>query len=186
GDDTGKWLSETEYFESFRYLIRAIGQGRTSIDVLGSYNFTDDVLVRMVAWAAQAYDYYGGEVPAYHDGDFRPVQSGFARPMYADSPIFIAFTFSSRAFAVFKAPVRVNNAKIISQDVLLIERKALNKALAEDVAQLNNGRELAKRIRANGGTPNPHGLQKEIDEIIPNRIQAKRDRINEIDKLLGN
>ena len=59
----GQWLSENNYFESFRPLIRQIAQGQASIEVLGNYNFTDDVLLKMFSWAYQAYDYYGGQVP---------------------------------------------------------------------------------------------------------------------------
>jgi len=57
------WTTEDKYFEAFRTTIRSIGQGQASIEILGTYNFTDDVLLAMVGWASQAYDYYGGQVP---------------------------------------------------------------------------------------------------------------------------
>ncbi len=63
-DGLGKgWVSESRYFEAFRSTIRKIGQGQASIEILGNYNFTDDVLIAMSSWAMQAYDYYGGQVP---------------------------------------------------------------------------------------------------------------------------
>jgi hypothetical protein len=61
--EDGKWYFEDEYYEKFRTTIRRIGQGEASIEVLGSFNFTEDVLVNMISWALSAYDYYGGQVP---------------------------------------------------------------------------------------------------------------------------
>ena len=80
GDAGARWYSETEYFELFRPQIRAIGQGRASIESLHKYGFTDDVLEAMVGWALQAYDYYGGETP---------LARGNVNAMGFDSPVFI-------------------------------------------------------------------------------------------------
>lgn len=82
------WYSENEYFELFRKTIRAIGQGRKSFEELGNFDFTDDVLVVLFAWAVKAYDFYGGQTPEYHDNEFRPVQSGAITPMHFSSPFF--------------------------------------------------------------------------------------------------
>ena len=56
-----RWYSESEYFGIFRTVIRDIGQGKGSIESLNDYGFTDGVYRAMIAWAAQAYSYYGGK-----------------------------------------------------------------------------------------------------------------------------
>ena len=63
GIGEARWYNEDEYYELYRTTIRRIGQGESSIEVLGSFNFTDDVLLKMASWAMSAYDYYGGQKP---------------------------------------------------------------------------------------------------------------------------
>lgn len=82
------WYEGNEYFEKFRTTIRRIGQGEASIAVLGSFNFTDDVLIAMTAWAVEAYEQYGGE---------KRIANGAATPLYFTSPFFapgIGFRFA--------------------------------------------------------------------------------------------
>ncbi len=79
GEDAG-WYGEQDYYELFRTIIRAIGQGQASFDVLDDFGFTEDVHLAMVGWAVQAHDYYGGEVP---------LARGNINAMDFDSPVFI-------------------------------------------------------------------------------------------------
>ncbi|WP_271765054.1 DUF6443 domain-containing protein [Aquimarina algiphila] len=78
-DAAAGWYSQNQYFELFRSQIRAIGQGRASIESLHNYGFTDEVLLSMTSWALQAYDYYGGKTP---------LNQGNTEAMGVDSPFF--------------------------------------------------------------------------------------------------
>ncbi|MEM9077267.1 MAG: RHS repeat-associated core domain-containing protein, partial [Bacteroidota bacterium] len=79
------WQTEAEYFNSFRRIIRAIGQGKASIEILNNYNFTDEMMEIMVGWSIQAYSLYGGKV----------THSGRISAMGIDSPIFMLASLRS-------------------------------------------------------------------------------------------
>lgn len=79
GSEAG-WYSANDYFETFRTTIRRIGQGQASIEILGSFNFTDDVLIAMTAWAAEAYQQYGGKANRAN-GAITPLD--FSSPFFA-------------------------------------------------------------------------------------------------------
>ncbi len=51
--------------------------------------------------------------------------------------------------------------------------------------QLDNGRRQAARELSQGRAPNPHGLGKEINDLIPNEINKVIKRIREINQALG-
>jgi len=60
-------------------------------------------------------------------------------------------------------------------------RAAVQQSIDEDLIQLANGRKQAADQLASGGTPNPHGLGREIAETIPDRIRQNRTIIDQID-----
>ncbi|TSE03178.1 DUF6443 domain-containing protein [Aquimarina algiphila] len=102
------WYSQKKYFELFRPTIRAIGQGRASIESLHNYGFTDEVLTAMIGWAIQAYDYYGGETP---------LARGNIIAMDFDSPVFmlaslraVATSFLGSSPSGYKAAIAAFNA----------------------------------------------------------------------------
>lgn len=74
--------------------------------------------------------------------------------------------------------------ELISSDILLIEKKFLEKALAEDYAQLQNGRNQIARELNRGHTSNPHGLADEVNRTIPDRIRFKQEAIRKINETL--
>ena len=88
--------------------------------------------------------------------------------------------------AIFKSETQTPgvNRQQITQRVenLKKEQGALEQALKDDRAQLDNGRNMAERLRKEGREPNPHGLGKEINEQLPRDIAAKQERLNEIQK----
>lgn len=69
-----------------------------------------------------------------------------------------------------------------SQDVEAIEREIerLEQVEKELRTQLDNGRAHAAREIAEGRTPNPHGLGREINETIPAEIRAVQQQIRNL------
>jgi hypothetical protein len=65
------------------------------------------------------------------------------------------------------------------------ELSHLRRVESELRTQLANGRRQAVQEIADGRIPNPHGLGKEIDTLIPREIDNVLKRINEINRLLG-
>ena len=60
------------------------------------------------------------------------------------------------------------------------EKAALERALWETRQQLDNGRNLAAKLRNAGMEINPHGLGKEINETLPADIARMEQRLAEI------
>jgi RHS repeat-associated protein len=66
------------------------------------------------------------------------------------------------------------------------EMKELKKALDQDHAQLQKGKDQMVRESSSGHKSNTHGLVDEVTRTIPNRIKVKQERISEINELLKN
>ncbi|KUJ59229.1 hypothetical protein AR687_24230 [Flavobacteriaceae bacterium CRH] len=119
--------------------------------------------------------------------------SGRVSPQELSSPFFIIAGFIPNRFATGTviSSVRVSNlgkldTELMTTDALLAEKSFLEKALAQDIEQLQNGRNQIAREMNSGHTSNPHGIGDEVNRTIPNSIRYKQNRINEINDLLNN
>ncbi len=57
--------------------------------------------------------------------------------------------------------------------------------LQELKEQLDNGKNQMAKERAQGHESNPHGLAKEVNELIPAEIRKAQDQLGKINKSLG-
>jgi len=69
-------------------------------------------------------------------------------------------------------------------EALKTERSQLKEVLEKLHTQLQNGKDQMVREISRGNTPNPHGLAKEVNELIPNQIKSIQERLSEISDLL--
>lgn len=79
-----------------------------------------------------------------------------------------------------EAAAKSRDAAIKARDAARKKCEAAMNAQKEDRAQLDNGRRLIAELRAQGQKPNPHGLQMEVEELLPNRIANRERRINQL------
>jgi RHS repeat-associated protein len=61
----------------------------------------------------------------------------------------------------------------------------LERVIKELKEQLNNGKNQMAKERAQGHESNPHGLAREVNDLIPAEIKKAQDQLGKIDKLLG-
>ena len=71
-------------------------------------------------------------------------------------------------------------------DALTKQKNHLERVITELRQQLDNGRALLARIKNKGGTPNPHGLEKEVTKTLPAEIKNAEQQLQQVMKDISN
>ena len=74
----------------------------------------------------------------------------------------------------------VLSGQTANTQALQTELQALQSTYSKVHEQLQNGLDLAAKVEASGGVPNPHGLGYEINNTLPEQLRMLEQRMSEI------